>query len=76
MASQKEKPPPEPDHPSDQEDEAEQDAQLPGIPEELSDTELGEEEASGTESIHECCCYPDLGKTLQEEAKKMLNLEK
>jgi hypothetical protein len=62
----------EPEHPSDQE----QDAQLPQIPEELSDTELGEQEDSSSEEVKEELSYPELEKALQEAERKVYYIEK
>jgi hypothetical protein len=62
----------EPEYPSDQE----QDAQLPQIPEKLSDTELGEQEDSSSKKIEEKFSYPELGKALQEAEKKIYYIEK
>jgi hypothetical protein len=50
----------EPEHPSDQK----QDAQLPQILEERSDTELEEKKDSSSEKTEAELSYPELGKVL------------
>jgi hypothetical protein len=62
----------EPEHPNDQE----QDAQLPQIPEELSDTELGEQEDSSSEEAEKEFSYPELEKVLQEAERKNYYIER
>jgi hypothetical protein len=62
----------EPDHPSDQE----QDAQLPQIPEKLSDTEFGEEEDSSSEEAEAEFSYLELEKALQEAERKVYHIKK
>ena len=62
----------EPEHPSDQE----QDAQLPQISEELSDTELGKQENSSSKKTEAEPSYPELEKALQEAEKKVYYIKK
>jgi hypothetical protein len=49
---------------------------LPQIPEELSDTELGEQEGSSSKKTEEKLSYPELEKTLQEAERKVYYIEK
>ena len=62
----------EPEYQSDQE----QDAQLPQIPEELSDTELGEQKDSSSKKTEAEPSYPELEKALQEAEKKVYYIKK